>query len=119
MRQKLRTAWSLELPLQNSSSRLGLHSLRRVPELSHRFGPAPVAVALHIWAVMGLRVALLVLFATACVAGDSDPVGPSEDELGDLEEWATVTDSKADLPGTFSDVVAWLRDVYTNRMSAI
>jgi hypothetical protein len=58
----------------------------------------------------------IVLALAACAATDE---GPSADELDDLDAWAQTADGKADLPNTWADTVAWLRDVYTNRMSAI
>lgn len=62
-------------------------------------------------------IALIVLFATACVS--SEEAGPSEVELGDLDAWAATADGKADLPATWNELVAWLKDVYMNRMSAV
>jgi hypothetical protein len=66
-----------------------------------------------------LLLSLLFVFG-ACVTG-GEPVSdePSDDELADLDAWANTADGKADLPQAWNTVVAWLRDVYTNRMSAI
>jgi hypothetical protein len=63
-------------------------------------------------------IALIVLFATACVTS-SEEAGPSDVELQDLDTWATTADGKADLPSTWNELVAWLEDVYMNRMSAV
>lgn len=60
----------------------------------------------------------LLCFAIAACTATSDD-GPSDEELAALDGWAEVADGKADLPATFGEVTAWLRDVYTNRMSAI
>lgn len=70
---------------------------------------------------MGNRFVLaLLLTLSACVVGtDATDEQPSDDELAELDAWATTSDGKADLPTTWSELVAWLRDVYTNRMSAI
>jgi hypothetical protein len=70
---------------------------------------------------MGHRLVALALAAvfvtlSGCVTGDP---GPADDELAELDQWAATADGKADLPATWSEVVAWLRDVYKNRMSAI
>jgi hypothetical protein len=84
-------------------------------------GGFELAVSLHMSALMRRSLLLALLFAfTACVTG-GEPVSdePSDDELADLDAWANTADGKADLPQTWSSVVAWLRDVYTNRMSAI
>jgi hypothetical protein len=56
------------------------------------------------------------LALVACTAADDEP---SADELADLDRWAATADGKADLPGSYGALVAWLRDAYTNRMSAI
>jgi hypothetical protein len=58
----------------------------------------------------------IVLALAACATTDE---GPSADELDALDQWAQAADGKADLPTTWADTVAWLEDVYTNRMSAI
>jgi hypothetical protein len=83
-----------------------------------------LAISLHM-SVRMKKSLLLALFASlfalgACVTG-GEPVSnePSDDELADLDAWATAADGKADLPQAWNAVVAWLRDVYTNRMSAI
>lgn len=60
---------------------------------------------------------LLVMLTTACAAETGD--GPADDELAELDAWASTADGKADLPSTWTELVEWLRDVYTNRMSAI
>ena len=54
---------------------------------------------------------------TACAT--SADSGPSARELDDLDQWSQTADGKADLPGTWDDTVAWVRDFYMNRMSAI
>jgi hypothetical protein len=80
-----------------------------------------LAVALHISPRMRTSLLLSLLFVFgACVTG-GEPVSdePSDDELADLDAWANTADGKADLPQAWNTVVAWLRDVYTNRMSAI
>ena len=68
---------------------------------------------------MGQRLlALIVLFATACLTAEEEPA-PSADDLAALDAWATTADGKSDLPATWGELVDWLRDVYMNRMSAI
>lgn len=62
--------------------------------------------------------AYLVATAAACASTD-EPAPPDDTELADLDAWATAADGKADLPGSWSELVAWLEDMYTNRMSAI
>lgn len=63
---------------------------------------------------------LLLGFATAaCATTPGDEAAYSDDEVDDLDQWAQAADGKADLPSSWSELVAWLRDVYTNRMSAI
>lgn len=64
-----------------------------------------------------VAIALLAVLATACVA--EPDAGPSAEELGELDAWATTADGKSDLPSTWSELVVWLKDVYRNRMSAI
>jgi hypothetical protein len=64
------------------------------------------------------RIILAIVLALAACATTGDE-GPSADELDDLDAWAQTADGKADLPNTWAETVAWLRDVYTNRMSAI
>jgi len=59
---------------------------------------------------------VLCLSLLACTAIDDEP---SPDELAALDQWAATADGKADLPNTYAALVAWLRDAYTNRMSAI
>lgn len=60
---------------------------------------------------------LLLALVPACVSTGEE--GPTEEELAELDAWAATADGKADMPSSFSELVAWLRDVYTNRMSAI
>lgn len=67
-------------------------------------------------AALALVVHALV-FVPGCVAGEED--GPSAEELAELDSWAATADGKADMPSSFTEVIAWLRDVYTNQMSAI
>lgn len=62
------------------------------------------------------RLVLVIALVTGCVT-DSD--APSPDELTELDGWAEAADGKADLPSTWTELVAWLRDFYTNNMSAI
>lgn len=61
-------------------------------------------------------ITLGILVVSACVTVDTEP---SADELAELDDWAATADGKADLPQTWTELVAWLRDVYTNRMSAV
>jgi hypothetical protein len=58
-----------------------------------------------------------IMITTACSAAE-DPA-PDDGELAGLDAWAMAADGKADLPATWSGVVVWLRDVYTNQLSAI
>jgi hypothetical protein len=69
---------------------------------------------MRIQAVLAFCLAL-----AACVTAATDADVPSDDELADLDQWAQAADGKADLPSSWSELVAWLRDVYKNRMSAI
>ncbi len=62
--------------------------------------------------------ATLGLALTACATDDA-ALTPDDTELADLDAWAGTADGKADLPATWSETVAWLRDMYLNRMSAI
>lgn len=59
---------------------------------------------------------ILILAITACAVDDD---GPTDEELADLDAWATTADGKADLPPALSGAIAWLRDVYENQMSAV
>ena len=59
---------------------------------------------------------LLIVSLIACATSEELP---SDDELAELDGWATTTDGKADLPDTWHELVAWLRDVYKNKMSAV
>lgn len=61
---------------------------------------------------------LAIVVAMAACATSSDG-GPSEQQLDDLDQWSATADGKADLPDTWSGTVAWVRDFYKNRMSAI
>jgi hypothetical protein len=80
-----------------------------------------LAIALHMSAAMRKSWLLALLFAfAACVTGEGSMSDEhSDDELAELDAWANTADGKADLPQTWNALVAWLRDVYTNRMSAI
>lgn len=62
-------------------------------------------------------VLVLLALVPACVTAGEE--GPSAEELAALDAWAATADGKADAPPSFDEVIAWLRDVYTNRMSAI
>lgn len=59
---------------------------------------------------------LICLTFVACTDVEDEP---SADELSALDAWARTADGKADLPASFNALVAWLRDAYTNKMSAI
>jgi hypothetical protein len=67
---------------------------------------------------MANRVASLALVVVAACATSAD-TGPSADELDDLDQWSQAADGKADLPATWDATVAWVRDFYTNKMSAV
>lgn len=69
--------------------------------------------------IASLALTLTVVLSSALGACVTEPDAPTEEELAGLDSWAGVADGKADLPQTWSKVVAWLRDVYTNQMSAI
>ena len=62
---------------------------------------------------------LAILLFGACLDQSEDANAPSDDELADLDQWADASGGKADLPNTFGEAVAWVKDFYTNRMSAI
>jgi hypothetical protein len=68
---------------------------------------------------MKVRAALLLalMLAAGCLSAEDD--APSDQQLADVDQWAAASDGKADLPNTFASVVAWVTDVYRNRMSAI
>lgn len=59
---------------------------------------------------------MFVLAVGACTELDDEPTA---EELSALDAWASTADGKADLPGSYAELVAWLRDAYRNRMSAI
>lgn len=61
-------------------------------------------------------VLVISLLVAGCVADSDDP---SPDDLAELDGWAAAADGKADLPTSWTELVAWLRDFYTNTMSAI
>lgn len=63
------------------------------------------------------RIALVFLLVTGCVTQADD--GPSEEEITDVDAWADASGGKADLPATWSELVAWLKDTYRNRLSAV
>jgi len=71
---------------------------------------------LHDERSMFLRVVLTISLLAACVA---DPNDPSPDDLAELDGWAAAADGKADLPSSWTELVVWLRDFYTNTMSAV
>lgn len=61
-------------------------------------------------------VILTMSLLTACATDSSDP---APDDLAALDGWAESADGKADLPSSWTELVAWLRDFYMNDMSAI
>jgi len=63
-----------------------------------------------------MKYLVLLAVLVGCV---DDAAGPSEDELAALDDWAGAADGKADLPNTYGEAVAWVKDIYTNKMSAI
>ena len=60
--------------------------------------------------------ALALIAMTACT---TEGPGPDDTELAKLDAWAAAADGKSDLPTSWNALVAWLRNVYTNDMSAI
>lgn len=48
-----------------------------------------------------------------------DDGAPSEDDISQVDQWADASGGKADLPATWSGLVAWVKDFYRNRMSAV
>ena len=60
--------------------------------------------------------ALALIAMTACT---TEGPGPDDAELAKLDAWAAAADGKSDLPTSWSELMAWLRGVYTNDMSAI
>lgn len=62
------------------------------------------------------RAVLVLALLAGCVTDSNDP---SPDDLDALDGWAQTADGKADLPTTWTELVAWMRDFYTNTMSAI
>lgn len=81
-----------------------LHSYLGVESLLFR--------ARHLFLVLVLAVTTL----GACVSAEE---GPSDEELAELDSWAATADGKSDLPNTWAELVAWLRDVYENQMTVI
>ena len=63
------------------------------------------------------RVVLAAVLLFGCVT-ESDNA-PSADEMEQADQWADSADGKADLPNTFGELVAWVRDFYRNRLSAV
>jgi hypothetical protein len=104
-----------------SSSHLGLRTTRSLAALHARVAHHVLANPLQSLAAEMTKwvLLLIILLSTACVAGDAGEPAPDDAELAELDQWAAAADGKADLPSTWSEVVAWLRDVYRNRMSAI
>ena len=62
------------------------------------------------------RAVLAAVLLIGCVTEES---GPSVDDIDQADQWAETADGKADLPNTFGDLVAWVRDFYRNRLSAV
>jgi hypothetical protein len=63
-----------------------------------------------------LRAFVVLVVLAGCVTDSDDP---APEDLEALDGWAETADGKADLPTTWTELVAWLRDFYTNTMSAI
>lgn len=69
---------------------------------------------------MGRRSLLVAAFAlgfAACAV--SDDGAPDPTDLEGADAWADASGGKADLPSSYGDLVAWVEDFYTNRMSAV
>ena len=95
---------------------LGYSACQGARVLAPRSGSASGA-----WVARPARVRTIACLSILCLALSACTVedDPSADELGELDRWATSADGKADLPSSFDELVAWLRDAYRNRMSAI
>lgn len=63
-----------------------------------------------------IRTVLVAALLVGCVTDSNEP--PAED-IAALDAWAAAADGKADLPTSWTELVAWLRDFYTNTMSAV
>jgi hypothetical protein len=63
-----------------------------------------------------LTLALAVTALGACVPEEA---GPTDEEIAELDSWAAAADGKSDIPNTWSELVAWLRDFYENQMTVI
>jgi hypothetical protein len=83
------------------------------PCIVHRHG---LAARLHEDLSMLRMLVLTMVLLTACATDSNEP---SSDDLAELDGWAAAADGKSDLPSTWTELVAWLRDFYTNTMSAV
>jgi hypothetical protein len=63
-----------------------------------------------------LSAIVLCLFA-ACASQTDD--SPSPDDLDAMDQWAVTSGGKADLPNTWTGLVAYVKDFYFNRMTAV
>lgn len=86
----------------------------RVADRRRAWSGIRVAHATRVRTLASLTMICLALGACATVDDE-----PTPGELSALDAWAQVADGKADLPGSYTSLVAWLRDAYRNRMSAI
>jgi hypothetical protein len=64
------------------------------------------------------RVVLVAMLLIGCV---DQPAAsePTEADIQQLDDWAEASGGKADLPSTMSGLVAWVEDLYRNRLSAV
>lgn len=45
--------------------------------------------------------------------------GPTVDDIDEVDQWADTSGGKADLPGNYAELVAWVKDLYRNKLSAV
>ncbi|CAN5502257.1 hypothetical protein BH11MYX1_BH11MYX1_27730 [soil metagenome] len=63
------------------------------------------------------RLILVAMLMFGCVAEDDNE--PSADDMAAADAWAQTSDGKADLPTSYGCLVAWLKNFYTNQLSAV
>ena len=61
----------------------------------------------------------LVMSAVLLVGCVTDDSSPTPQEASALDAWAAASDGKADLPGSYSELVAWFTNFYRNTLSAV
>ncbi|MFT3694391.1 MAG: hypothetical protein QM831_14690 [Kofleriaceae bacterium] len=64
-----------------------------------------------------MKAVLVALMISACATTPDN--SPSESDITAADQWAETSDGKADLPNTWAGLVAWVKNVYYNDMSAV